>query len=101
MQRAEEQLELTLFGSEELILSQATLRNIRSIVNKEFKGMAHRSNYQDMTEALAMAVRVAPISEDVKQDIVIAAISRLHRTREYTQNMSLSHAMYIINYGKQ
>lgn len=100
MPRSEEQLELTLFGSEELLLSQATLLSIRRIVNKEFKGMPNRSNYQDMTEALAMAVRIAPVSEDVKQDIVIEAISRLHRTREHTQNMALSHAMHILNYGK-
>lgn len=72
-------------------LDEEQLFNIRKDINRRWKGMAGRANYQDLSEAVGVALRATGLSVEDKREFAINVCRSLHKGRTLTFDMSVDH----------
>lgn len=85
------------FGSSTLPdLSDRELEGIRKAISLRWKGMANRANYQDINEAVGIALRKTTLSVDDKREFAINFSNELHgRFRYVVRDMTVDHVCRI------
>ena len=79
-------------------LTEQELLNIRKAISLRWKGMASRATYQDMHQAIGLALRACPMSVADKRDFAIQVASKIHGLhRETSRDMSVDHICRIAN----
>lgn len=81
-------------------LSWEEIGRIRKQISLRWKGMANRANYQDMNEAIGLALRKSPMSVDDKREFAINIARNLHfNERPVVYEMTVDHICRLAGVG--
>lgn len=93
---AEHQLQFNFSYTQLPELSPKELAGIRKAISLRWKGMAYRANYQDMNEAVGIALRLSPMSVEDKREFAISVAKHLHDNyRPVVRDMMVDHVCRI------
>lgn len=91
-ERDDSQLPLNLFPSPLPELSWEEVGRIRKQISLRWKGMANRANYQDMNEAVGLALRKSLMTIDDKREFAINFARNIHyNERPVVYEMTIDH----------